>query len=90
MAAFDVNFAILFILGWLCEHDVLKLQVSVDDLAVVTIVDGIKQLYEQVEGILFGEPSIWLCLPEIIKLSTFEVLHYDKKLLLFGKREVVI
>ena len=45
--AFDVQLAIFTINGRFCNHDILELEVPMNDFAAVTIVDGVYQLDEE-------------------------------------------
>jgi hypothetical protein len=62
----------------------------VNNLAIVTIIDGIEKLYYNSIGMLFAKHTVWLSFPEVAQLSSLEVLHDNKQLLLLGQWKVII
>lgn len=85
-----VKLSLVVVQRRLREHHVLKLEVAMDDLARVTVVDGIQNLGKHVEGVSLVEDTAWLLAPELVELPSFEVFHNNYKLLFLRQREVVV
>lgn len=61
-----------------------------DDLAAVAVVDGVQKLKEKLVAVLLTKLPIVLRFPEVVKLSSFQILHHDDELLLLWQREVIV
>ena len=85
-----VQLAISQIRGGLSKHNVLVLHVSVDDLAAMAVVDGVQKLKEKLVAVLLTKLTIVLRFPEVVQLSSSQILHHDNELLLLWQWEVIV
>ena len=56
-------------LAFLCEEDVLALEVAMEDLAVVHVLDGQTQLHRPVEYLLFSKGDALLCVDARVQIT---------------------
>ena len=67
---------------WLLEDDVLELHVSVDDSAVVTVVQSICKLQHDLCYFTLRHLSVLKPFPVLVELASRQILHHDDQLLL--------